>query len=216
MKRNVVLTAMLVLGFVFLYVPIAVLVVYSFNANRLVTVWGGWSLRWYAALFHDAPLIRAAWLSVRLAFVTGVASAVLGTLAGIALGRRGGFAGRRLFATMIGGPIVLPDVVLGLALLLLFVAVQSVTGFPAQRGTRQGAPVRSLALDRQNIIRTVLGGYADSASSNQHSAISLLRVLRSSRSTPTPRRSRWAWGGRLPCRLLWPVRWGRGRRSPSA
>jgi putrescine transport system permease protein len=134
MKRNVVLTAMLVLGFVFLYVPIAVLVVYSFNANRLVTVWGGWSLRWYAALFHDAPLIRAAWLSVRLAFVTGVASAVLGTLAGIALGRRGGFAGRRLFATMIGGPIVLPDVVLGLALLLLFVAVQSVTGFPAQRG----------------------------------------------------------------------------------
>jgi len=133
-RQSIALRTIFVLGFVFLYVPIAVLIVYSFNANRLVTVWGGWSLRWYAALFESEPLMRAAWLSVRLAFVTGLASAFLGTLAGIALGSRGGFAGRRLFATMIGGPIVLPDVVLGLALLLLFVAVQSLTGFPAQRG----------------------------------------------------------------------------------
>ena len=134
MKRRAVLTAVLGLGFVFLYVPIAVLAVYSFNASRLVTVWGGWSTQWYGALFHDRALLGAAWLSVRLAFATGLLSAVLGTLAGIALGRKGGFVGRRLFATMIGGPIVLPDVVLGLALLLLFVAVQSLTGFPAQRG----------------------------------------------------------------------------------
>jgi putrescine transport system permease protein len=134
MKRSLAAGAICVLGFVFLYAPIVVLIVYSFNANQLVTVWGGWSLRWYAALFADEPLIRAAWLSVRLAFVTGLASAVLGTLAGVALGRRGGFRGRRLFATMIGGPIVLPDVVLGLALLLLFVAIQGLTGFPAQRG----------------------------------------------------------------------------------
>jgi len=134
MRRSFALGTICALGFVFLYVPIAVLIVYSFNANRLVTVWGGWSVRWYAALLQDEPLIRAAWLSVRLAFVTGLVSAVLGTLAGIALGSRGGIRGRRLFATMIGGPIVLPDVVLGLALLLLFVAVQSLTGFPAQRG----------------------------------------------------------------------------------
>jgi putrescine transport system permease protein len=134
MKRRIALGTIFVLGFVFLYVPIVVLIIYSFNASRLVTVWGGWSVRWYAALFDDEPLIRAAWLSVRLAFVTGLASAVLGTLAGLTLGSRGGFRGRRLFATMIGGPIVLPDVVLGLALLLLFVAVQSLTGFPAQRG----------------------------------------------------------------------------------
>ena len=134
MKRGVVLGALLLLGFAFLYVPIVVLVVYSFNASRLVTVWGGWSTQWYSVLSHDSALLGAAWLSVRLALITGLLSAVLGTLAGVALGRRGGFIGRRLFATMIGGPIVLPDVVLGLALLILFVAVQSATGFPAQRG----------------------------------------------------------------------------------
>jgi putrescine transport system permease protein len=133
MKRHPVLYAILGLGFAFLYVPIVVLAVYSFNASRLVTVWGGWSTQWYAALFADSTFLRAAWLSVRLALVAGLASAVLGTLAGVALGRRGGFAGRKLFAALIGGPIVLPDVVLGLALLLLFVAVQNVTGFP-QRG----------------------------------------------------------------------------------
>lgn len=134
MKRGVVLGALLLLGFAFLYMPIVVLVVYSFNASRLVTVWGGWSTQWYSVLFHDSALLGAAWLSVRLALITGLLSAVLGTLAGVALGRRGGFIGRRLFATMIGGPIVLPDVVLGLALLILFVAVQGATGFPAQRG----------------------------------------------------------------------------------
>jgi len=132
-KRHPVLYALLALGFAFLYVPIAVLVVYSFNASRLVTVWGGWSTQWYAALLDDAALLRAAWLSVRLAFVSALLAAMLGTLAGIALGRRGGFAGRRLLAALIGGPIVLPEVVLGLALLLLFVAVQNAAGFP-QRG----------------------------------------------------------------------------------
>lgn len=134
MKRGIGLGAVFVLGFAFLYAPIVVLVIYSFNASRLVTVWGGWSTQWYGELFNDSALVGAAWLSLRLAFVTGLLSAVLGTLAGVALGRRGGFAGRRLFATMIGGPIVLPDVVLGLSLLLLFVAVQGATGFPAQRG----------------------------------------------------------------------------------
>ena len=133
MRRHVVLYVFVALGFAFLYVPIAVLAVYSFNASRLVTVWGGWSTQWYAALFDNTALLGAAWLSVRLALVTALLSAVLGTLAGVALGRRGGFFGRKLFAALIGGPIVLPDVVLGLALLLLFVAVQNATGFP-QRG----------------------------------------------------------------------------------
>src|SRR5690606_10049091 len=127
------LYALLGLGFAFLYVPIAVLAVYSFNASRLVTVWGGWSTQWYAALFENTALLDAAWLSVRLAFVSALLATALGTLAGIALGRRGGFAGRRLLAALIGGPIVLPEVVLGLALLLLFVAVQNALGFP-QRG----------------------------------------------------------------------------------
>jgi putrescine transport system permease protein len=134
MKRHPALAAALIAGLLFLYAPIAVLVIYSFNASRLVTVWGGWSTQWYVALLGDRALLGAAWLSLRLAFVTGLLSAALGTLAGVALGRRGGFAGRRLFAAMIGGPIVLPDVVLGLALLLLLVAMQGLTGFPAQRG----------------------------------------------------------------------------------
>lgn len=133
MRRNPALYALLGLGFAFLYVPIAVLAVYSFNASRLVTVWGGWSTQWYAALLENTALLDAAWLSVRLAFVSALLATALGTLAGIALGRRGGFAGRRLLAALIGGPIVLPEVVLGLALLLLFVAVQNALGFP-QRG----------------------------------------------------------------------------------
>jgi putrescine transport system permease protein len=133
-RRGIALAVPVTLGFVFLYVPIVILVVYSFNASRLVTVWGGWSTKWYAALLHDRPLLDAAWLSLRLATATGIASAVLGTLAGIGLGRSGSFRGRRLFTTMIGGPIVLPDVVLGLSLLLLFVAMQGALGFPPERG----------------------------------------------------------------------------------
>jgi putrescine transport system permease protein len=133
MRRSPALNAFLSVGLAFLYLPIAVLAVYSFNASRLVTVWGGWSTQWYAALFENTALLRAAWLSVRLALVSAALAAILGTLAGIALGRRGGFAGRRLLAALIGGPIVLPDVVLGLALLLSFVAVQNAVGFP-QRG----------------------------------------------------------------------------------
>jgi putrescine transport system permease protein len=133
-RRGVALAVPVTLGFVFLYVPIVILAVYSFNESRLVTVWGGWSTKWYAALLHDRALLGAAWLSLRLATATGILSALLGTLAGVALGRNGRFAGSRLFATMIGGPIVLPDVVLGLSLLLLFVAVQAAIGIPAERG----------------------------------------------------------------------------------
>lgn len=135
-RRRAPLTAALALGLVFLYVPIFALIVYSFNANRLVAVWGGWSTKWYAALFHDRALLAAAWLSLRLAAAAGALSAALGTLAGIALGRGGWrrHAGRRLLGTLLGGPIVLPDVVLGLSLLLLFVVLQQATGFPARRG----------------------------------------------------------------------------------
>jgi putrescine transport system permease protein len=133
-RRAVALAVPVALGFVFLYVPIVVLVVYSFNESRLVSVWGGWSTKWYAELLHDRALLGAAWLSLRLAIATGILSAALGTLAGIALARSGIFAGRRLFTTMIGGPIVLPDLVLGLSLLLLFVAIQGAIGFPSQRG----------------------------------------------------------------------------------
>ena len=121
--------AALVVGIAFLYLPIAVLVIYSFNASRLVAVWGGWSTRWYAALINDAPLIDAASISLRLALVSASAATILGTLAALALVRHGRFRGRLLFAAMIYAPLVMPEVITGLSLLLLFVALAVDRGF---------------------------------------------------------------------------------------
>ncbi|TAK47688.1 MAG: ABC transporter permease [Xanthobacteraceae bacterium] len=116
-------------GLAFLYLPIAVLVIYSFNASKLVTVWGGWSLRWYAGLLDDRAMLEAAWMSLRVAFVSATAATVLGTLAAVALSRAGRFAGRTLFSGMLYAPLVLPEVITGLALLLLFVALDAGRGF---------------------------------------------------------------------------------------
>ena len=116
-------------GIVFLYLPIAVLVIYSFNASRLVGVWGGWSTRWYAALINDTALIDSALISIRLALVSASAATLLGTLAALALTRFGRFRGRLLFAGMIYAPLVMPEVITGLSLLLLFVAVAVDRGF---------------------------------------------------------------------------------------
>ena len=119
----------LVLGMAFLYVPIAVLVIYSFNASRLVAVWGGWSTRWYAELLNDALLIEAAVVSLRLAVASATAATILGTLAALALARFGRFRGRLPFAAMIYAPLVMPEVITGLSLLLLFVAIDLDRGF---------------------------------------------------------------------------------------
>ena len=107
------------LGIAFLYLPIVILVIYSFNASRLVAVWGGWSTHWYAELIDDAPLIDAAFISLRLALVSASAATVFGTLAALALVRFGRFRGRLLFAAMIYAPLVMPEVITGLSLLLL-------------------------------------------------------------------------------------------------
>jgi putrescine transport system permease protein len=121
--------ATLVLGIAFLYLPIAILVIFSFNASRLVTVWGGWSLRWYAALAQDAALLQAASISFRIAFIAATLATLLGTLAAVALVRFGRFRGRLLFAAMIYAPLVMPEVITGLSMLLLFVAVSVDRGF---------------------------------------------------------------------------------------
>lgn len=118
-----------VLGLAFLYLPIAVLVVYSFNDSRLVAVWGGFSTRWYRELLDNEALLDAAWVSLRLAFVSATAAAVLGSLAALALVRGGRFAGRLPFSAMIYAPLVMPEVIIGLSLLLLFVAVNLDRGF---------------------------------------------------------------------------------------
>ena len=122
------------LGFAFLYLPIVSLVVYSFNASKLVTVWGGWSTRWYGELLRDDQILRAAWLSLRIAVVTATAAVVLGTLAGLVLARMGRFRGRLLFSGMTSAPLVMPEVITGLSLLLLFVALEDAIGWPRGRG----------------------------------------------------------------------------------
>ncbi len=117
------------LGFAFLYLPIVLLVVWSFNASKLVTVWGGFSTKWYAALLQDDQLLSAAWVTIRVGLLSATIATVVGTLAAIALVRGGRFRGRTFFSGMVYAPMVMPEVIMGLALLLLFVAVQFDRGF---------------------------------------------------------------------------------------
>jgi putrescine transport system permease protein len=119
----------LVLGFAFLYIPILLLVIYSFNASRLVTVWGGFSTRWYVSLLYNQQLIDAAWVTLRVALVSATVATVLGTLAAVALTRYTRFRGRVLFTGMVFAPLVMPEVITGLSLLLFFVAVDLDRGF---------------------------------------------------------------------------------------
>ncbi|GAB7523885.1 ABC transporter permease subunit [Paraburkholderia sp. 2C] len=122
------------LGFLFLYIPIVSLVVYSFNESQLVTVWTRFSTRWYAALLQDDELIAAAWLSLRVALLTAFASVFIGTWAGFVLARMGRFRGFTLYTGMINAPLVIPEVIQGISLLLLFVEMGQWLGWPAGRG----------------------------------------------------------------------------------
>lgn len=119
----------LALGLAFLYLPIVILVIYSFNASRLVTVWGGWSLRWYTEFFNDRAMLEAALMSFRVAATSATSATLLGTLAALALSRGERFQGRTLFSGMLYAPLVMPEVITGLSLLLLFVAVEAERGF---------------------------------------------------------------------------------------
>lgn len=121
--------ASLALGLAFLYLPIVILIVYSFNASRLVTVWGGWSTRWYAELLNDGAMLDAAWMSLRVGVCSATIATVLGTMAALALSRGEQFKGRLLFSGMLHAPLVMPEVITGLSLLLLFVALGAERGF---------------------------------------------------------------------------------------
>ncbi|WP_029014694.1 ABC transporter permease subunit [Niveispirillum irakense] len=124
----------LLIGLLFLYLPILLLIVLSFNDNRSISVWSEFSFRWYGELMQDDQLLSAAWLSVRVAFISASCAVVLGTLAGMMLARFGAFKGRALFSGMVSAPLVMPEVILGLALLLLFVSLEQLTGWPEGRG----------------------------------------------------------------------------------
>ncbi|WP_370279231.1 ABC transporter permease subunit [Pontibacterium sp.] len=123
------------LGYLFLYAPIIALIVYSFNASKLVTVWGGWSIKWYVELFKNDQIIEAALLSVKIAFVSASLAVVLGTMAGYVLSRFGPFRGKMILSGWITAPLVMPEVITGLSLLLLFVAMEGMFGWPSGRGT---------------------------------------------------------------------------------
>lgn len=122
------------IGFLFLYVPIVSLVVYSFNDSKLVTNWTHFSLRWYAALGDDEELVQAFWLSIRLAMATACGSVVIGAWAGFVLARMGRFRGHTLYAGMVNAPLVIPEVIQGISLLLLFVELKKLSGWPDGNG----------------------------------------------------------------------------------
>lgn len=128
------LFSVLAFGYAFLYGPILSLMIYSFNESRLVTVWSGFSTKWYGELLGNEQILSAAWLSVRIAAATATAATVLGTLAAVVLVRFGRFRGRTLFGLLVTAPMVMPEVVAGLSLLLLFVALEQAVGWPAGRG----------------------------------------------------------------------------------
>lgn len=132
-KSFFLLTA-LVLGFAFLYIPILSVIVFSFNESRLVTVWGGFSTQWYGVLLDDRQMLGGVWLSLRIAAVTATGAVIVGTLAGLVLARFGKFRGRTLLSGMVAAPLVMPDVITGLSLLLLFVALAPLPWAPDQRG----------------------------------------------------------------------------------
>lgn len=116
-------------GFVFLYLPILLLIIFSFNDSKLVTVWGGFSTKWYVSLFQNESFMNAAWVTLKVAFLSATIATVLGTLGALVLTRAGRFRGRMLFSGMIYSPLVMPEVITGLSLLLLFVAIGWDRGF---------------------------------------------------------------------------------------
>jgi putrescine transport system permease protein len=134
MRRGWFLPIAAALGFAFLYAPIVSLVLFSFNENRLVTVWTGFSLRWYGELFNDPQMLNAALLSLQIAAISATIATVLGTLCAVALVRFRKFRGRTALHGMVSAPLVMPEVITGLSLLLLFVAMEAAIGWPAGRG----------------------------------------------------------------------------------
>jgi putrescine transport system permease protein len=133
-RRSFFVLTALAFGFAFLYVPILSMVVFSFNESKLVTVWAGFSTKWYAALFGNDQMLDAARLSLQIASINATGAVILGTIAGLVLARFGRFRGRTMLSGMTTAPLVMPEVITGLSLLLLFVAMEQAIGWPQGRG----------------------------------------------------------------------------------
>ena len=134
MKRFGFAKFMLIFGLTFIYLPMLILVIYSFNASKLVTVWGGWSVKWYVGLLDNTQLMGSVVRSLEIACYTAIAAVALGTLAAFVLTRITRFKGRTLFGGLVTAPLVMPEVITGLSLLLLFVAMAQMIGWPQERG----------------------------------------------------------------------------------
>lgn len=134
MKNMKFSTCMLWLGLVFLYLPMLIMIIYSFNGSKLVTVWGGLSLKWYFELFKDQQMLNAVWISLRLAFFSSCTAIVLGTMTAFVMTRFNKSFGKLTLSNMITAPLVMPEVITGLSLMLLFVAMSDLLGWPEERG----------------------------------------------------------------------------------
>ncbi len=133
-RRPTFLLSVLAFGFAFFYVPILSMIVYSFNASRLATVWGGFSTKWYVSLWSNAKVIEALMLSLKIALVSATLATILGTMAGIAIVRMGKFRGRTLFSGLVTAPLIMPEVITGVSSLIFFLLLAQWIGWPAQRG----------------------------------------------------------------------------------
>ncbi len=133
-RSSTLLLSIVAFGYAFLYVPILSVMFYSFNASRLVTLWGGFSLRWYRSLLTNQAVLDAALLSLKIAVVSATLATALGTLAALALNRLGRFKGRTLLTAMITAPLVMPEIITGISLLFLFISLSDWIGWPANRG----------------------------------------------------------------------------------
>ena len=129
-RRSTFLLTVTAFGYAFLYVPILSVIVYSFNDSRLVTLWGGFSLRWYRSLLESEEILSAAVLSLQIAVVSATVATVFGTIAGLALSRLGSFRGRMLLTGMITSPLVMPEIITGISLLFLFISLSDWIGWP--------------------------------------------------------------------------------------
>jgi putrescine transport system permease protein len=131
-RRPYFLIFALIFGYAFFYVPIASMIFYSFNKSRLATVWGGFSTEWYGKLLDNQQVLDAAWLSLRIAFVSATVATILGTMAGMALARFARFRGRTLFSGLVSAPLVMPEVITGISLVLFFIALNGMIGWPTR------------------------------------------------------------------------------------
>jgi len=133
-RRSTSLLTAVAFTYAFLYLPIISVIIYSFNDSRLVTLWGGWSLRWYRTLLENEQIMQAAFLSLKIAVISATVAVVLGTLAGLSLNRLGRFRGRTLLTGMVTSPLVMPEIITGIAMLFLFITLADWTGWPGSRG----------------------------------------------------------------------------------